>query len=139
MGFQAGPAGELNGKDILVAISGHGVIGSQRGVTFNEQTNLIDISSKRSRAQFALPGRYSTQISLEALYIPNASGYNALKAAMRNGTYVTLIRSEDQTGSGQSNIEAIQCVVTGLSTAGPDNDAAVVSADFGSNGEWFVY
>jgi len=141
MSFQAGPHGELNGKDILVRVEsspGSGVfitIGSQRGVTFNEATAPIDISSKESRAAYSLPGRYSSTVTLEHLYIPSASGYNALKAAMRDGTYIELLRSEDH-GSGQAEVERASAVCTGLNTSGPDNDAAVVSADFTINGEW---
>lgn len=141
MAFQAGPHGELNGKDVLVQVEtspGSGsfiTVGSQRGVQFNESTAPIDISSKESRAGFFLPGRYGSNLSLEHLYIPTASGYNALKTAMREGTYINLLRSEDH-GAGQAEVERASCVITALGTAAPDNDASVVSADFTVNGEW---
>jgi hypothetical protein len=132
-----GPNGELNGVDVIVQVqepAGTGsfiTVGSQRGVTFNEATNGIDISSKERREGIYLPGRYTTTITLEALYIPAASGYAKLKTAMRTGTYVRL--KKRQLGA---DYEYADCVCTGLSESFPDQDAATVSADFQVSGAW---
>jgi hypothetical protein len=132
-----GPNGEVNGFDVIVVVqepagTGNFVpIASQRGVTFAEKTNPIDISSKERREGVYLPGRYTSTITLEHLYIPTSSGYSKLSHAMRAGTYVTLKRKELG-----SDVETVNAVVTGLSEAFPDQDAAVVSADFQVSGAW---
>ena len=135
--YALGPHGEMNGSDILVQVevpsgsSNFVTIGSQRGVTFAEQTNPIDMSSKEDRRGFFNPGRYTSTISFEYMYIASSSGYQALKDAMRNGEYVRLQRLE----RGDA-IEIASCVVTSLSEAAPDQDAVIVSADFQLNGGW---
>lgn len=132
-----GPNGEVNGVDVIVQVQqppGSGsfvTIGSQRGVTFGEQTNPIDISSKERREGVYLPGRYTSTLSLEHLYIPNSSGYDMLKTAMRDGEYVRLRRKELG-----SNLEEANAVCTGLNGSFPDQDAAVISADFQVSGAW---
>lgn len=132
-----GPNGEVNGTDILVQVehpadSGNYLtIGSQRGATFGEQTASVDMSSKEDRKRFVNPGRYSSTLSLEHLYVPTSSGYAMLKNAMRNGTYVRVRRRELG-----STLETAQCVCTGLSLAAPDQEASVVSAEFDVNGAW---
>ena len=132
-----GPNGEVNGYDVIVQVqepSGSGsfeTIASQRGVTFGEQTNAINISSKQRREGVYLPGRYDATASLEHLYIPNSSGYAKLKTAMRDGTFVRLRRRELG-----ANLEEADAVCTNLSGDFPDQDAAVISADFQISGGW---
>lgn len=125
-----GPNGEVNGFDVVVTMDGV-AIASQRNVTFNEQTAAIDLSSKERREYVGIPGRYNSTLSLEHLYIPTSSGHSALRAAMRNGTMVTLMRKELG-----SDLESADCIVTGLGTAAPDQDGVVVSADFQVSGPW---
>lgn len=135
--YALGPHGEMNGSDILVQIeapadSGNYVtVGSQRGATFAETTAPIDMNSKESRLSYINPGRYSSTVSLESMYIPSASGYAALASAMRNGEYVRLRRRERG-----ATLESAQAVVTSLSLAAPDQDAAIASAEFQLNGGW---
>jgi predicted secreted protein len=132
-----GPNGEVNGFDVIVQVqepAGTGdyvTIGSQRGVTFGEQTNAIDISSKERREGVYLPGRYTSTVQLEHLYIPSASGYTKLRTAMRTGTFVRLKRKE--LGSDH---EVANAVITDLQSSMPDQDAAVVSASFQVSGAW---
>jgi hypothetical protein len=135
--YQLGPHGEMNGSDILVQVetpadSGNYVtVGSQRGATFGETTAPIDMNSKEDRRSFINPGRWSSTISFEYLYISTSSGYARLKAASRDGEYVRLRRRERGT-----DIEIAECVVTSLSEAAPDQEAVIVSAEFQLNGGW---
>lgn len=135
--YALGPNGEMNGSDILVQIEvppsggNYLTVGSQRGATFAEATATVDMSSKNNRKTYVNPGRYSATVTLENMYVPSASGYAELARAMRNGDYVRLRRRERG-----SSLEQCQAVVTGLSLAAPDQDAAVVSADFAVNGGW---
>jgi hypothetical protein len=50
---------------------------------------------------------------------------------MRNGTYVTVARTEDGV-----QVEEAQAVVTSLSGEAPDQDAATMAAELTVNGEW---
>lgn len=120
----------MNGTSILVYI-GANLVGSQRDVTFDEATEAIDASSKDSRNRRVLAGRYSSTVSLDALYVDDDTAYLALQTAMRNGTTVTLVRKEEG-----ANIEQATAVVASLSTAGPDQDVATVSASFEIDGAW---
>lgn len=132
-----GPNGEMNGTDILVRVeltpdSGiFATIGSQRNATFPETTAPIDASSKERRSWVGLPGRYQATLTLEHLYIPSASGYEALRTAMRDGTYIKLRRRELG-----SDVEECSAIVTNLSQSAPDQDVAICSADFQLSGDW---
>jgi len=132
-----GPNGEVNGTDILIQVEhpadsgNYETIGSQRGATFGEQTASVDMSSKADRKRFVNPGRYSSTLSLEHLYIPTASGVAMLKNAMRNGTYVRIRRRELG-----ATLETASCVCSSLNLAAPDQDASVFSAEFDVNGAW---
>jgi len=137
MPLPTGPNGEVNGSDVLVQLeqpadSGTYVtLASQRGATFAESTAIVDMSSKESRNQRVNPGRYSSTISLEALFVPTSSGYTMMKNAMRNGTYIRLKRY--QQGSG---IEVARAVITSMSQSAPDQEASVISAEFTIDNGW---
>jgi len=120
----------MNGTDILVLIEGV-VVGSQRDVTFDETTDEIDVSSKDNRAMRVLPGRYSSKVTFDALYVPGDTAYNSLKDAMRLGTFVTVRRQE----SGAA-LEDAEAIVTGLSDAGPDQAEATVAINLTIDGNW---
>lgn len=119
-----------NGTAVLVMIDGD-VIGSQRGVTFEETTAEIDVSSKDSRAMRVVGGRYGATVSLDALYVPDDNGYERLQAAMRNGSLITVIREEEG-----DVLESAAALVTKLSGEAPDQDAATISATLRIDGEW---
>jgi predicted secreted protein len=120
----------VNGTDILVYI-GADLLGGQRDVTFDEATEVIDASSKASRNRRVLAGRYSSTLSLDALYLVDDAAYVALKAAMRDGTTVTVVRKEEG-----ANMEQATAVVASLSEAGPDQDVATVSISFEIDNAW---
>jgi len=132
-----GPNGEVNGYDVLIQVqepSGSGnfeTVASQRGVTFNETTAAIDMASKQRREYVGTPGRYNATVSMNSLYIPSSSGYTKIRTAMRSGTLVRLQRR--QLGA---TLEAADAIVTSLSEDFPDQEAAVVSADFQITGPW---
>lgn len=128
-------AAEVNGASVLVQVEtapGSGTfitVGSQRNATFTETTAAIDFSSKNSRAARSGPGRYAWTSSFESLYLPSASGYGAIKNAMRNGHLVQIRRLESGTP-----LESGFAVVTSMSSAFPDQDAAVISIDLQGDG-----
>jgi TP901-1 family phage major tail protein len=120
----------MNGTDVLLYVDGV-VVGSQRDVTFEESTEEIDVSSKDRRAKRVLAGRYSSTVSLEALYVPTDTAYMSLKDAMRNGDFVTIVRLEDSVA-----LESAEAIVTSLSEAAPDQGEATVSISLTIDGDW---
>ena len=122
----------MNGTDVLVKI-GNDIIGSQRDCTFGEKNAEIDMSSKDGRAKKVLAGRYTADITMDSLYVPNDNAYLALKSALRNGTMVTVVRQEEG-----SDLEEAQAIVTDLSEKAPDQAAATVSIALSIDGEWSV-
>jgi hypothetical protein len=89
------------------------------------------MSSKESRKQRVIPGRYSATMTLDALYVPNDAAYVALKAAMRNGTLAHLVRLEEGTA-----LEEADAVVNSISEKAPDQEGAVISASFTIDNGW---
>ena len=128
----------MNGTDILLLVNTGTplvpvdvAVGSQRDATFGETTDAIDVSSKDARARRVLLGRYSAEITMDALYVPSDAAYLALQVAMRDGELIKILREE----SGAS-LEEATAVVTDLSQAAPDQDGATVSVGLAIDGEW---
>lgn len=120
----------MNGTDILIWIDGDAV-GSQRDVTVDETTEEIDVSSKDQREMRVLPGRYGATMSLDALYVPDDTAYLALRAAMRNGTFVEVVVIEEGVV-----LESADAIVTSLSRNGPDQGEATCSCGLRIDGAW---
>lgn len=127
-----------NGADTLVIVDigtstpSWVVAAGQRDATFDENNNLIDVSSKDSgRTEEVLMGRLSQTVTLDMLYINGDAGYNALKDASRNGTAV-LIRRRFQ----GADLEQASAYIETRSESFPDQDAAVISLTFRIDGAW---
>jgi len=128
----------MNGTDVLLlanvgtpTVPIYQTVGSQRDVTFEEATEEIDVSSKDSRAKRVLPGRYSSSLSLDALYVPTNADYQALKDAMRNGDLILVARQEDNV-----TLETADALITALSEAFPDQGEATISVSLTVDGFW---
>ncbi len=120
----------MNGTDVLLVVDGV-VVGSQRDVTFNENTAEIDISNKEAREKYVLGGRYSAGVSLGALYVPDDAAYILLQTAMRDGTEVEIWKQVD----GHA-VEEADAIVTSLSEAAPDQAEATVAIELVISGPW---
>ncbi len=127
-----------NGSDILLLVNTgtasvpvYEAVGSQRGVTFDEATEEIDVSSKDSRAKRVLPGRYSANVSLENLYVWSDDGYHALRDAMRDGELILIARQRDGV-----TMETCDALVTSMSEDFPDQAEATISIDLTVDGFW---
>jgi hypothetical protein len=68
---------------------------------------------------------------MEALYVPDNAAQVALRAAMRNGDTVILVREEDGV-----YIESATAIVSGLDDDAPDQAEATISAEFVIDGAW---
>lgn len=124
----------VNGTDVILEVDVSGIataVGSQRGMTIEETTEVIDTSSKDSRAMRGLPGRYASTVSLEHLYVPTDGAYGALKKANRDGTIIQITRKELG-----ADFEQSCAVVTSMSGDFPDQGEAVISVELQVDGEW---
>lgn len=127
-----------NGSDIMLLVNtgtpdvpAYEAVASQRDVSFDENTEEIDMSSKDSRAQRVDPGRYSASVSLDSLFVWSDACYQAMRDAMRNGEKILIARQDDGV-----TMETASAVITSLSKAFPDQEEATVSADLTVDGWW---
>ena len=129
----------MNGTDILLQVNTgtdlspmYVTVGSQRDVTFEEKSDDIDVSSKDGQAQRVLPGRYSSSVSLDALYVPDDVAYQALKTAMRPPSTLIKVLRQELGGA----LEIADAHITGLGDKGPDQGEATTTISFTIDGEW---
>lgn len=128
----------MNGSDILLLVNtgteaapAYEAVGSQRDVTIEEATAEIDISSKEGRAKRVLPGRYSSSLSLDALYVPTGDAYLALRDAMRDGELILV--AVQKAGVIE---ETARALIVSLSKNFPDQGEGAISIDLTIDGEW---
>jgi len=128
----------MNGTDVLLlvntgteALPVYEAVGSQRDVTFEEATEEIDVSSKDGRAKRVLPGRYSSSLSLDSLYVPTNDDYQALKNAMRDGELILVAKQVEGVTTETAN-----ALVATMSEAFPDQGEATISVSLTVDGEW---
>lgn len=128
----------MNGTDLLLlantgtpSVPTYEVVGSQRDAEIAEETDTIDVSSKDSRAQRVLPGRFKGSISLDALYVPTDAAYLALRTANRDGELILVARQEDGVVT-----ETVDAKIDSISEKFPDQDAATISVALTIDGFW---
>ncbi len=130
----------LNGNTTLLKVEGE-IVASQRNVTFSENRDTIDVTTKTGDGSPAnsafLAGRYSATATLSSLYVYSDTAFDAIEARMRNGLAVTLIRQNDSASSGTvANFEEAQAFITSLSTDFPADGPAEAEASFQITGTW---
>jgi TP901-1 family phage major tail protein len=130
----------MNGTDLLVLVNTgtpmtpvYEAVGSQRDATIEETSDTIDVSSKDSRAQRVLAGRYSSSVSLDALYVPSDAAYQALKTANRDGDLILIARQEVGVVT-----EIVTAKIDSMSEAFPDQGEATISISMTVDGWWTV-
>jgi TP901-1 family phage major tail protein len=130
----------FNGTDFLILVNTgtpsvpvYTAVGSQRGATIDETTEVIDYSSKDKRHRRVGPGRYSTSLSFDGLYVPSDASFAALNDAMRNGTTILVAREEED-----SVLETATAVVATLNSDFPDQAESTISVTLEIDDEWTV-
>lgn len=128
----------MNGTDVLLyANTGtagsptYTVVGSQRDVSFQESVAEIDVSSKDNSDQLVIGGRYSSKITLNALYVPTDTAYASLKTSFRARTLILVKVYEAAVAKEYAN-----CLITDMSREAPDQGEAVVSVSLTVSDGW---
>jgi len=122
----------VNGNTILLKI-GDNEIGSQRGVTMDSSTEMIDLSSKAGDDGIFLPGKRTDTVSLSTLYVEDdATGYGLLRTAYEGNSPVILFWAE-----GNSDVKTnTTSYVTSLSISAPHNGPAEMEVSLQVSGGW---
>jgi len=130
----------MNGSDVVLLVNtrtklvpAYEIVGSQRDVSFEETTEEIDVSSKDGRAKRVIAGRYASSISLDALYVPSDTAYQALKDAKRNGELILVAREENEV-----TLETANALITSMSESFPDQGEATISISLTIDDVWTV-
>ena len=130
----------MNGSDILLLVNTgtptvpvYTAVGSQRDASIDEASATIDVSSKDSRAQRVLSGRYSSSISLDALYVPDDDAYLALQEANRAGDLILVARQVQDVV-----VETATAKIDSMSESYPDQGEATISISLTLDGEWIA-
>ncbi|NIU01083.1 MAG: phage major tail protein, TP901-1 family [Nitrosopumilaceae archaeon] len=124
----------MNGKDVLILVDTDGAgtfaaVASQTNASISETNALIDESSKDARERKVSAGRYEAVYSFESLFISSDAGFQALRAALRNGTKIKL--REQESGVAKEEVNA---VITDMSREFPDQDNVTISLEAAVDG-----
>lgn len=123
----------MNGREVLIlADIGSGVyvaVGSQTNASIEESNGIVDESNKEARERKVSAGRYECNVSFDSLYVPSNAAFQALRAALRNGTKIKLREQEAGTP-----IEEYQAIITSMSREFPDQDNATISLEAAVDG-----
>lgn len=120
-----GGEGEGEGDGQFVALAG------QRGATRDRSAATIDISHKLDKYERFIPGRLSSTMSFDGLWVPSDHAYEALEAAYDNQETIVCRMIHD--GDPWKEADGF---LTSISEAFPDQDAATISATFQVSGAW---
>lgn len=128
----------LNGADVLLYVNvgtdevpDFQALAGQRGATRDRNAATIDISHKLDQYERFIPGRLSSTMSFDGLWVPDDAAYAALEAAYENQD--TIIGRLIQDGEPWKEADGF---LTNISEAFPDQDAATISANFQVSGAW---
>lgn len=124
----------VNGTDWLLWVEIIGVptlLAAQRDLNISEANETIDFSTKDQREMVLQGGRYSSEITMDAAFIPTDAAYLELRALVRSGAIATV-----RTKNAGANDEEATCIVTGLDRSYPDQGASVVSLTLAVTGAW---
>jgi TP901-1 family phage major tail protein len=124
----------MNGTDVLICVQIGGqyvAVGSQRNATITKTMATYDTSSKDSDEEQSEPGRLSSDIDLDGLYVPSDAAQAAIDVAYKTKAAV-LVEVEE---NGQAT-ETASCWITNFTKNHPDQDASTFTLGLHVNGGW---
>lgn len=107
------------------------VVGSQRDTSNAGTLALIDASSKDSRNEVVLAGRWTGEITLSHLYVPGAAEQQLLRNANRTGAVIQVQTYEDGVPK-----EKADGVVTNYNEAHPDMNVSTAEVTVHISNGW---
>lgn len=130
----------VNGSEVLIQVNTGTVaapvwttVGGQRDASISGSLALIDASSKDSRNEVVLAGRWTGECTLSHVYHPGATEQRLLRNANRNGTAVRLRTFE----SGVAK-EIADSIVTDYNENHPDMEVSDAEVTFHISNGWTV-
>ncbi len=124
----------MNGSDVLIYVQIGGkyvVVGSQRNATVNKNTATYDVSSKDTDDELVEPGRRSSTLDMDAVYVPSDMAYLELDAAYKASSPVYLEIQENLVTT-----ETATAYIESFTKNFPDQDASTFSMTFHITGGW---
>ena len=124
----------LNGADVLLYVdtgAEYEALAGQRGATRERNAATIDVSHKLDKYERFIPGRLSSTMSFDGLWVPTDDAYTALEAAYDDQE--TIVCRLIQDGEPWKEADGF---LTSISEAFPDQEAATISATFQVSGAW---
>ena len=128
----------LNGTDILLYVNTgteespiYTVVGSQRNLSRERARDIIDASSKDGDDERVLPGRKSSSISLDALYVPDNVAYLQIDEAYEAGDFMLVQMFTEGVATHQANV-----LVESMSEEYPDNAECTISVELRVDNGW---
>lgn len=125
----------LNGADVLLYVEtapdDFTPLAGQRGASRERSAATIDTSHKLDEYERFIPGRLSSTMSFDGLWVPDDEAYAALEAAYENRVLIGVRMIKD----GELWKEA-DGFLTSISEGFPDQEAATISANFQVSGAW---
>lgn len=128
----------LNGADVLLYVNtgtteapDFTALAGQRGATRDRNAATIDISHKLDKYERFIPGRLSSTMSFDGLWVPDDAAYAALEAAYDDQQ--TIVARLVQDGEPWKEADGF---LTSISESYPDQEAATISANFQVSGAW---
>jgi TP901-1 family phage major tail protein len=124
----------LNGADVLLYVdtgTEFEALAGQRGATRERSAGTIDVSHKLDKYERFIPGRLSSSLSFDGLWVPDDGAYAALEDAY--DAQETIVCRLINDGEPWKEADGF---LTSISEAYPDQDAATISATFQVSGAW---
>ncbi len=128
----------ISGTDILLYVNTgteeapiYTVVGSQRNLSRERTRNIIDASSKDSDNESILPGRKSSTLTLDALYVPDNSAYQAMDDAYDSGDFLLAQIYVDGVATHEASV-----LIESMSEEYPDDDVATISVTLHVDDGW---
>jgi predicted secreted protein len=125
----------MNGADVLLyaetAPGTFTALAGQRGATRDRSAATIDISHKLDKYERFIPGRLSSSLAFDGLWVPTDEAYQTLDEAYdAQDTIVCRLMWDGEPWKEADGF------LTSLSEAYPDQDAATITATFQVSGAW---
>lgn len=128
----------MNGTDVLLFVNtgtiqspSYTVVGSQRNVTITKTMATMDASSKDSDDENPEPGRLSSDISLDGVYVPSDVAQRLIDTTYKSKGLLLVEVQEDGVET-----ETAPCYITSFVKNHPDQDVSTFTLSLMVKGGW---